>query len=212
MADAQDPAKTHERLTTISLIAANLIPLVGILYLRWDGSSILFLYWGEAVIVGCYNILRMLVSSGEGRKLIFVPLFCCHFSLACAAYGFFLVLRIHQGPIVLGTDLLAGLQQLVYETIPQGITWPLLALAVSHGVSFRDRAVLHGEGRDRPLGELMFWPYGRLMVLHAAIVFGVTPVMMLGSPASMLTDLVIVKICLDLYLQKKAPNYARFFH
>src|SRR3989338_5535015 len=50
-------------ISTISLIIANLIPLMGVLFFNWSLFSILILYWVESAVIGFYTILKMIVSS-----------------------------------------------------------------------------------------------------------------------------------------------------
>ena len=51
----------------IALIVANLIPLVGVLFLGWSVWQILIIYWLENGIVGLFNILKM--QKAEGTRL-----------------------------------------------------------------------------------------------------------------------------------------------
>ena len=48
------------RLSTLALVAANAVPLVGVLVFHWTVFPILLLYWCENVVVGAFNVLRML--------------------------------------------------------------------------------------------------------------------------------------------------------
>jgi len=43
----------------IALLAANVIPLFGVLFLDWDAFSIVLLYWSENLVIGFYNILKI---------------------------------------------------------------------------------------------------------------------------------------------------------
>jgi len=47
------------RPSSISLIFANLIPLLGVLLYDWNVLEILLLYWTESVVIGLINVLRM---------------------------------------------------------------------------------------------------------------------------------------------------------
>jgi hypothetical protein len=54
------------RLAVAALIAANLLPLPGVLLLGWDAASLFFVYWLESAVVGLYNLLRMAMAQGTG--------------------------------------------------------------------------------------------------------------------------------------------------
>src|SRR3954454_1231163 len=47
------------------LIAANVLPLLGVLFLGWDTFSIVALYWSENVIIGAINVLKMITSAPD---------------------------------------------------------------------------------------------------------------------------------------------------
>jgi hypothetical protein len=46
-----------------ALIAANMLPLLGVVFLGWDTFSIVALYWVENVIIGAINVLKMIASN-----------------------------------------------------------------------------------------------------------------------------------------------------
>jgi hypothetical protein len=47
------------------LIAANALPLFGVLFLDWDTFSIVALYWTENVIIGAINVLKMITCNPD---------------------------------------------------------------------------------------------------------------------------------------------------
>lgn len=47
------------------LIAANALPLFGVLFLGWDTFSIVALYWSENVIIGAINVLKMITCKPD---------------------------------------------------------------------------------------------------------------------------------------------------
>ncbi|MHC5091316.1 MAG: DUF6498-containing protein [Planctomycetota bacterium] len=51
----------------LALLAANTIPLFGVLFFNWDSFSIVILYWAETFIIGFYNVLRMLLAKKKPR-------------------------------------------------------------------------------------------------------------------------------------------------
>jgi len=48
------------KLSTVSLILSNLIPLLSVVFWQWNIGNILFLYWFENIVIGAYNIPRLL--------------------------------------------------------------------------------------------------------------------------------------------------------
>lgn len=80
------------------------------------------------------------------------------------------------------------------------VAWGALGLAISHGSSF----VVNYLGRREYLrvspGRQMFAPYGRLVILHLAILLGAFVSLVIGSPVGALVVLVILKMIVDLTL------------
>lgn len=60
---------TRLKLSSISLVAANLVPLAGVLLWHWSISSIIVLYWFENVVIGVVNVARMITFSPAGTSL-----------------------------------------------------------------------------------------------------------------------------------------------
>ncbi len=53
-----------------ALVAANALPLFGVLFLGWDAFSIVILYWSENVIIGAINVLKMITCRPDDERLI----------------------------------------------------------------------------------------------------------------------------------------------
>ena len=52
----------------VALVAANAIPLAGVLWFGWNVWTILIVYWLENGIVGVYNVLKMLKAEALARS------------------------------------------------------------------------------------------------------------------------------------------------
>ncbi|MDH3990093.1 MAG: DUF6498-containing protein [Gammaproteobacteria bacterium] len=67
------------RFSIAVLIAANLLPLAGVLFWDWDWGVflVLLLFWCENVVIGLFGIARLIVA-GESESVtegLFLPLF-----------------------------------------------------------------------------------------------------------------------------------------
>lgn len=51
--------------SVIALIAANVVPLVGVLFWGWSVFAIMAIYWAENVIIGAINVLKMITCSPD---------------------------------------------------------------------------------------------------------------------------------------------------
>jgi hypothetical protein len=58
------------RTSSYALVAANALPLFGVLFFGWDTFTIVFLYWAENVVIGAINVLKMLACSPSANLLV----------------------------------------------------------------------------------------------------------------------------------------------
>lgn len=189
------------RPSVIALILANLVPVFGVLVLGWEVFPLMFLFWSENVIVGAFNVLKMLAADPESPliwagKFFFIPFFCVHYGLFTFVHGVF-VIALFGGGLKHG----AGFPNFAtfWQTMQENhLGWAVLGLAVSRAVSFGTNYLGNGEYRRASLQQLMQQPYGRIVVLHIAILGGGFLVMALHSPVAGLLLLVGLKIALDL--------------
>lgn len=211
------------RPSSIALILANLLPLVGVLYFDWLVLDVLLLYWAESVIIGLVNILRMAVSKSdnllaamlpqlvhgeipaeirqslpriniEAFKYFVIPFFVLHYGGFC--YGHLMAV------IGLFSDsgLSGGISSSLAQSSQPAFWIAVAAIAASHLFSFASNFIGKGEYKNTNLFTLMQRPYGRIVAMHMAIVFGAGLVMWLGTPLPILMILIVAKILLDLRL------------
>jgi len=184
--------------SSIVLVLANLVPLAGVLFLDWRVLDILLLYWAENVVIGAINVLRM-AASREGDKWFMMPFFAVHYGFFC--FGHLMAIMGIFGPSE-GTE--EALQLFFGMTPGEALKSPLwigiAAIAASHLYSYFGNFLGAGEFRRATLRKLMTRPYGRIVVLHVAVLLGAALIQWLGSPVAMLLVLIAAKIILDLKL------------
>jgi hypothetical protein len=79
------------------------------------------------------------------------------------------------------------------------ILWPaLLALFISHGISYVQNFIGRREYRGRQIRDQMGEPYKRIIVMHVTIIFGGMLTMMLGTLLPALAMLILLKTAVDL--------------
>jgi hypothetical protein len=184
---------------TLALIAANLFPLLGVLVFGWELAHVMVLYWAESAVIGFYTALK-LCGVAKLMALAVVPFFVGHFGGFMAAhflfvYGFFLR-GFESGPADFG-----ALEGLVEVFAP---VWPaLVALFVSHGLSFALNFIGRREYESETITTLMTAPYRRIIVMHMTLIFGGGLVMALDTPAPALALLVVLKTLADLRAHRR---------
>jgi hypothetical protein len=207
----QKENRAERPLSAWVLVAANLVPLAGVLFWGWDVFALLLLFWMENVVVGLFFALRMLFVDLEESalwlaKLFMVPFFCVHYGMFTAVHGVFVFMLFGQGKYrAEGLNALAPAARAAADN-PQWL--PLAVLVASHLFSFAWNYLYRGEFRGAQLSRLMAQPYGRVVVLHVAIILGGIAAMMLGSPLWALLVLLGLKVALDFkaHLKEHSPR------
>ena len=199
--------------STLLLVVTNLLPLFGVLMLGWDVGALVILYWSENLIIGFYNILRMLTVGGVAG-LFPSFFFLIHYGGFCAVHGFFIMnlliqpeVEIDMGgnwPFVLVfLELLYNVISGVLATAPQAWIIAFIGLTISHGYSFVTNFLLGGERETLTVQKLMSQPYKRIFILHIAVIAGGFGVLSLGQPMVLLLALVVLKTTVDVVLHRR---------
>jgi len=214
-----------QRPSTRVLILANLVPVAGVLLLQWDVLTILLLYWAENVIIGVINVFRMICAPlhtfykgwpeppeliepgreneydrkipGEGGRIFLIGFFMVHYGAFC--YGHLsLMLGFFSGgprPISAASSMFG---------LWQGSYWIGVAtIAFSHLYSFFKNYIGKDEYKNASLPRLMFRPYGRIIVMQLAVIFGVILVLLLGNLVGLLLIPIAVKTFIDIRVHEK---------
>jgi hypothetical protein len=187
------------RPTATALVLANIIPLAGVVLFGWDVFAIVFLFWLENVIVGLFNVLRMLwVERGAETmplaKVVVIPFFVFHYGMFTAVHGVFVFALFGSG---MSNSFFPTVVSVVDVIQAHGLWLAVGALFLSHGFSFVRNYVAEREYRRVTLKQLMGQPYGRVVVLHIAIIGGGFLVMAFGAPVFGLALLVALKVVMD---------------
>ena len=187
--------------SALALVAANLVPLAGVLFFGWSVFSTLLLFWVENAIVGAFNVLRVLVAQPQiaalwAAKLFMIPFFTFHYGMFVTVHGVFVLSLFGGGFTGRGFPTAATFAHAVQVAGVAPAAW---GLVVSHAVSFAFNYIGNGQYKSAQVQALMFRPYGRVMVLHVVILGGGFLVATLGSPLLPLALLVVLKTGLDLF-------------
>jgi len=178
--------------STIALLLANLVPLAGVWLLGWDIGEIMLLYWAESGIIGFFNLLKMAVVGGWATILL-GPFFVGHYGAFMAVHLLFIYTFFVKGFQAKGAIAVTEVASHFYAL------WPaLLALALSHGISFLLNFLGRREYAGTTVQKQMAEPYSRIMIMHITIIFGGFVVMALGSSLPALMLLIGAKTVVDL--------------
>ena len=201
------------RWSITSLVTANLIPLLGVIFLGWRVFPIMLLFSLENVVIGFYNVLRMRratcdwgelrrMSQGVSTKAGFIAFFCVHYGMFSLGQLFFVCVLFSSG------GLFGGAEPTGYNPWPMALAF--LGICISHGVSYVRNYIRGGEYKRITCKQLFFRPYGRTMVMHLAILFGAWAITATGTGIVALVLLVLLKIGLDLIAHlRERKKFAR---
>jgi len=187
--------------SVIALIAVNLFPVYGVLMMGWEVFPVMLLFWSENIIIGFFNVLRMLTCYPGKRdawlaKIFMILFFIVHYGIFTSGHGIFIFAIFGQRLPESGRD--PGLMNLWQIIAEYKLVYAMIALFASHGYSFVSNYLVRGEYKSATLQELMSRPYGRVILLHVTIIFGGMLMMLLKSPLSGLLLFIGLKIVMDL--------------
>ena len=205
--------------TLAALIIANLIPVFGVLQLDWDVGAIVVLYWCENLVIGFYTLIKLFMAGGL-QALPRALFFTVHYGFFCGIHGIFVLqltgfagddIGLHDtgaeetwpGPLVL-LQKIHGFIQRILAASPDALLYGVLALFLSHGISFSLNYIGNREFAGLSMRRIMSAPYNRIVVLHVAIIAGGFLVAALGSPIGLLLALVALKIGMDIMLHRRS--------
>lgn len=186
----------------IWLIAANLLPVAGVLFWDWHIFSLLFLFWCENVVIGIFGIARMMMSSeaGFGANVFQGLFFTVHYGGFMFGHLFFLTAMFLNDSFTTrsGNPFNNFLSLFDRWTITA-----LIALAVSHGWSFFENFVGKKEYSSLTPAAAMSLPYKRMMITHVALIAGGFLLTRLDEPTVGLLVLLLMKIALDVIFHRR---------
>lgn len=209
-------------------ILANVIPLWGVLFWGWHPVLILFIYWQEAVIVGLYNIPKILLAKitkklteeqkqeilekvsstklDQKDREVMVDIISGepNLTLMKGKLVFVLFFIIHYSLFLKGTHSLVGLVDSWFGSIEKLVflNVALISFIISHGISFWLNYYNNEEYKRIGMSQQMLIPYKRLGILFVTIIFGVMLSVVTGTSNSLIIVFVVLKIVIDLWLHK----------
>jgi hypothetical protein len=207
------------RPSALALLAANLVPVFGVLFGGWQILSVMLLFWLENVIVGLFNVARILLargaSDGSGQALpapfaaagnLFVAaFFTVHYGMFCAVHGIFVVSLFGRGPQGAERSFdIPDLPRVVIDLLLRhGLLWAVIALVASHGLSFYIHYLRPRAFEDADAGKIMFEPYKRVVILHVVLIVGGFAAAAFGASLAPLLMLIALKIAVDLNAHRR---------
>lgn len=197
------------------LILANLPPLFGIIFLGWQTMDILLLFGFEVVVVGFFNIIKLLWVRGTQRapkylKIIMIPFFVIHFSifLGVCYIGILAVLTTYK-QIILDYNGVRSiwkftLKPYFYNQVlnPSNLLFYTYVLVlISHLTAFSQNFLKGKENIKMTVDSLMRAPYWQVFITQVWVVGGAAIILEYRWSLAWLSFSVLIKMAIDFYLR-----------
>ena len=194
----------NDKAPILLLLAANLLPVFGVVYWGWDVFSILLLFWCENVVIGVFGIAKTAVFSMRFNKvggLFTAVFFTVH-------YGGFMFghLMVLIGLFLNRTDRSRDSLSDIEYAFGSFDRWTWIAVAalfVSHGWSFIQNYLGKREFESLSTLGAMAMPYKRMAITHVALIAGGFLLAGLDQPLAGLLLLLGMKIALDVVFHRR---------
>jgi len=199
-------------ISTISLILANLVPIIGIIFLNWNLFSTLIFYWSESVIIGLFNLIKIIkvpvsiieienkeIGTNTVKQKVGKTFFCIFFIIH---YGIFMLVHLMFIVLLFGSKYSINH---ITDIIPiiKEIGLAVLFLLLSHGISYYHHFIKRKEYQNKNMMSLMIAPYKRIIVMHLTLIFGAFIVVLTNFPKIVIILFILIKTIVDLKAHNK---------
>jgi hypothetical protein len=212
--------RIKKSISLVALIAVNLVPIIGLIFLGWSPLRLLFYFWAECGVIAFFTILRLIIEPIDeeveldlpilqGEAMAFVSkkwqrpalifVFTVYSLLSLIISALLYVLFLGFPAILINSDQLgAALFQLLYSSVP---------LLIVHGIIFAANFLA---GEDKKIGvKLQINQSLNRILFILTIIFLVGIVLkVIGLSSPYFIIVVVIKALLDLGLFLQGQGYA----
>lgn len=185
----------------MTLVIANLIPIVGVLFWGWELFDVVFVYWLESLIVGFFTMLKFLPIA-HASSVFLIPFFWLHYGAFVCVHFLFIYATFGGGEEM--SFFIPPLDLLL--TFIAGVVFGFVALFISHGHSFIANFMRRREYLHLTSERVMQAPYKRIIVLQLTIMMGAFGVMEFNWPVASMAAVIVVKTLFDIYTHYSAHS------
>ena len=193
------------------LIAANLLPVVGVWAWGWSPKEVFLVYCLETIIIGIFNLVKMGVVTivrktdtwynGPSRTkqsgLFFMLFFLLHYGLFVGVQMgiFFGVSGIGEGRHINAFSFFYKWPQL----ISNDSLIMLGAFVFCYGFKVLVDFILSGEYKTIPMTLLLFQPYGRIFIQQITVILG-SMFLSFGAGKIFILAFALIKIFFEVFV------------
>lgn len=215
---------TGKKTSNAFLIAANLVPLIGVLFFGWDGKGIIVVYILETIIIGILNALKMLIvylvngtrNEKKGKSeftqgvsgLGLIPFFLFHYNFFIFVQSvLFFAFSSMWEPMGRGPEpfnVIANFRLYINDDT----LLALGSLLIANLSYFADDFLLSGKYKTVSMQSLMMAPYKRIFLQQFLVILGGFIFMLTGGISVVMGLFVVLKIIAD-YLSANYGNNSK---
>ena len=215
------PSNRKGFVSLLLLVAANSLPVIGVIFFNWHPIVLLIIYWAESAIIGLFNLVMMFISgiieknvfspSGAGLAAIFCPFFLFHYGIFMLVHGVFIAVMY----MIVTTGSLSASGESEFELLTViKIFFPaewsirgfleselsaVAALFINHLAAFYMNFIRTGDYNYTTPPDYMLRPYKRIIVMHITILMGFFTIFISGlRGAGVVIIWVVLKVLADL--------------
>jgi len=195
----------------IFLIAANLLPVVGVWFFGWNPKEVFIVYCLETIIIGLFNLVKMGIATAYRKTdiwyngatqtrvsgLVFMLFFLVHYGMFVAIQMglFFAVSGIGDQYNIGFFGFFLKWPQLIGEN-----AWIMIAaFVISYGYKTISQFLMTEQYKVVPLSLLMFQPYARIFVQQVTVILG-SMFLVFGAGKIFILVFALVKILFEIYV------------
>ena len=179
----------------------------GVLVLDWSPFIVMALFWVENVVIGIFNLLKMLFAgarlgwAGLLGAIAVGAFFTVHYGLFTLVHGAFVVMLFGGSEITRGvatSGLLAPIGAMLKTLLTQREGWVAIGAIAAVHANATIQWLLRTRELPPPIKDLMVAPYGRILILHVTLIAGGFLMQAFGAPRAGALLLIGLKLAYDL--------------
>lgn len=210
---AEENENTNSRRILLAQsVVFNLIPLIGVIFMKWDAALLILAYFLETIIAILFHAVRLwyvnyrwgdhpetksraaeiaMMNNGKGMPAAILPIFMM------AIFGFFCFVQL----MVLGgfaeRSYPGGILHSLYVAATGKLSWVLISFIFLQLSRFF-MEVIRVEYKYTPSEALFFQPFRRILVQQLTVILGGF-FLLFGGATTYVFILVLVNLVIDLF-------------
>jgi hypothetical protein len=202
----------------ILFIILNLIPLFGVLFLEWDTIEMFLVYCLESLIIGFYNVVKMVIVAIRVRSeyvevkgakfrmngLLFIIFFILIYWLLCYISTSIFTAVTHYGPY---PEPLSYFLKLPKYLSDDGRLLIFLFL-IMHCFYMFEEFIYFGNYKTATLNGLLLQPFSRVILTQCIVMLGAV-LLQFFSIKMFMVIFVGVRLCVEIYISVRNNNANR---